>query len=287
MRAIRPLIFASIMLAAAGCARQPQVAGVTPASSTSRGLGATTPAAAQIARLLTPPSISPSSRLGFLARSRPPAVATAPTPLTPGAPASGPTPMPGPAVMAQDFAPGRASPMAVAPRAYVPAAYAPRMAPVMPAPDPTYRLGPGDKLRVTVFGQEGLSNAYIVDAAGNVALPLIGSVPAAGLSDRELSGAIAERLRDGYIREPHVAVQIEGYRPFFILGEVTAPGQYPYVPNMTAETAVAIAGGFTPRASHQRVLLTRGINGQPVRFAGPFAMPVRPGDTITVEERWF
>lgn len=155
------------------------------------------------------------------------------------------------------------------------------------AGDLPYTLDSGDKLRVTVFGQDGISNSYIVDAGGNVMLPLVGPVRARGLSSHALAAAITERLRAGFIREPHVAVEIESYRPFFILGEVTAPGQYPFVPNMTAETAVAIAGGFTPRALHGPVQISRTIEGQPTRTALPLTAAVRPGDTITVSERWF
>jgi protein involved in polysaccharide export with SLBB domain len=107
-----------------------------------------------------------------------------------------------------------------------------------------YTLDSGDRLRIVVFGQEGLTNSYAVDASGHIAMPLIGSVLARGATTDQLSRRIADKLRQGYIREPHVAVEIEAYRPFFILGEVTQPGQYPYVANMTVETAVAIAGGF-------------------------------------------
>ena len=127
-----------------------------------------------------------------------------------------------------------------------------RFAPVAvaapPPPEPPYSLDTGDKLRIVVFGQDGLTNSYFVDAAGNVTMPLIGAVTARGLTTQQLSRAVAAKLRGGFIREPHVAIEVEIYRPFFILGEVTQPGQYPYVPNMTVETAVAIAGGFTPRA---------------------------------------
>lgn len=153
--------------------------------------------------------------------------------------------------------------------------------------DVPYTLDTGDRLRITVFGQEGLTNSYSVDASGKVMLPLIGSVTARGHTDRQLATAITERLRQGFIREPHVAVDIELYRPFFILGEVAYPGQYPFVPNMTAETAVAIAGGFTPRASREIVQLGRLVDGQPFRGRTPLATPVRPGDTVMVEERWF
>ena len=120
--------------------------------------------------------------------------------------------------------------------------------PVVAQREPVYALDTGDKLRIVVFGQEGLSNSYFVDAAGQVTIPLIGAVTARGLTTQALARAVAAKLRAGFIREPHVAIEVETYRPFFILGEVTQPGQYPYVPNMTVETAVAIAGGFTPRA---------------------------------------
>jgi polysaccharide export outer membrane protein len=150
-----------------------------------------------------------------------------------------------------------------------------------------YTLDSGDRLRIVVFGQDGLTNSYVVSAGGNIDMPLIGQVSARGLTTDQLAGRLAEKLRDGYIREPHVAVEIEAYRPFFILGEVTAPGQYPYVANMTAETAVAIAGGFTARASRKNVTLNRNYYGRPMRMAVPLNFPMRPGDTINVQERWF
>ena len=153
--------------------------------------------------------------------------------------------------------------------------------------DGPYTLDSGDKLRVVVFGQDALSNNYIVDADGNVSLPLIGAVPARGLTTAQLSGAIASRLKQSFIRDPSVAVEIATYRPFFVLGEVTYPGQYPYVPDMTVESAIAIAGGFTPRASKDRVVVTRKLPSGPVRYAMPLQYPLRPGDTIAVSERWF
>ena len=153
--------------------------------------------------------------------------------------------------------------------------------------DAPYTLDSGDKLRVMVFGQDGLTNSYAVDAAGNITLPLIGAVTARGRTTATLSTAIADRLRQGYLREPHVAVEVEAYRPFFILGEVTYPGQYPYVANMTVETAVAIAGGFGPRAYRRTVDVSRPSEQGPVRFNAPVEATLRPGDTVVVAERWF
>lgn len=150
-----------------------------------------------------------------------------------------------------------------------------------------YTLDSGDKLRIVVFGQEGITNSYTVGVDGNVNLPLVGSVPARGYTTQRLSQMIAERLKQGYVREPHVSVEVEAYRPFFILGEVTTPGQYPYVANMTAETAVAIAGGFAARADKRTVEVTRNAPGQQFKGNVPLNYPLRPGDTILVKERWF
>jgi len=169
--------------------------------------------------------------------------------------------------------------------AYVPAPVAYGYA-AYPAEQP-YLLDSGDKLRITVFGQEGLTNSYLVDAAGNVTLSLIGPVQARGLTTAQLAQSIGERLRAGYIRNPHISVEIDTYRPFFILGEVTAPGQYPFVANMTVETAVAIAGGYSPRALKTGGQVTRTYAGQTSRFNVPPNFQVRPGDTITIGERWF
>ncbi|MGF6433810.1 MULTISPECIES: polysaccharide biosynthesis/export family protein [Bradyrhizobium] len=167
-------------------------------------------------------------------------------------------------------------------------AYAAPVAYAEPAPTREgYNLGPGDKLRVVVYGQEGLTNAYAIDAAGAITMPLIGSVPARGRTSAGLAAEITARLRNGFIREPSVAVEIEAYRPFFILGEVQAPGQYPYVPNMTVESAVAIAGGFSPRARRDEVTLTHTDASGAGRFVAPLGTPIGPGDTVFVGERWF
>jgi polysaccharide export outer membrane protein len=156
-----------------------------------------------------------------------------------------------------------------------------------PIGDRPYTLDAGDRLRVVVFGQDGITNTYAVDASGKVNLPLIGTVSARGLTNQQLAAAIASRLKQGYVREPHVSVEVETYRPFFILGEVTTPGQYPYVANLTAEMAVAIAGGFAPRAYKRTVDLTRRTGGQQLHAEVPLDYPVQPGDTILVKERWF
>jgi polysaccharide biosynthesis/export protein len=153
--------------------------------------------------------------------------------------------------------------------------------------DAAYRLDAGDRLRVVVYGQEGLTNTYAIDAGGSITMPLIGQVPARGRSPASLAAEISAKLRHGYIREPSVAVEIEAYRPFFILGDVAAPGQYPYVPNMSVESAVAIAGGFSPRAKRDHVTLTHTDSSGSTRVIVPLGTSLSPGDTILVSERWF
>jgi len=162
-----------------------------------------------------------------------------------------------------------------------PLSYAPQL------PNKPYTLDSGDRLRVVVFGQDGLSNSYVVDASGYIDMPLIGPVLARGASTDELTSRIAGKLRQGYVNDPHVAVEVEAYRPFFILGEVAQPGQYPYVADMTVETAVAIAGGFGPRAFRRTVKVTRVVHGEQVSMTVPTSFPLRPGDTVNVQERWF
>src|SRR5216684_1469204 len=177
---------------------------------------------------------------------------------------------------------------AASPRPVVYAAPAP-VAYAAPAPvryDAAYHLDAGDKLRVVVYGQEGLTNTYAIDAGGAITMPLIGPVPARGRTPAGLAAEIAAKLRRGFIRDPSVAVEIEAYRPFFILGEVAAPGQYPYVPNMSVESAVAIAGGFSPRARRDRVTLTHTDGSGPMRIVVPLGTALSPGDTVFVGERW-
>ena len=150
-----------------------------------------------------------------------------------------------------------------------------------------YVLATGDKLRVIVFGQDSLSNIYQVDASGRIAMPLVGAVQVAGLGTGAAAQAIEGKLRGGFIREPKVTVEVDTYRPFFILGEVTTSGQFPYVNGATVQTAVAIAGGFTPRAQRHYAELTRRTVRGIVVGDVPITYPIRPGDTIVIKERWF
>ena len=179
-----------------------------------------------------------------------------------------------------------ASPQSVPPPvvAAAPVAY---VEPARERHDAPYHLDAGDKLRVVVYGQEGLTNTYAVSAGGSITMPLIGWVPARGRTTAGLAAEIAAKLRAGFIREPSVAVEIETYRPFFILGEVAAPGQYPYVPNMTVESAVAIAGGYSPRARRDSVTVTHTDASGTARYVVPPGSSISPGDTVLVGERWF
>ena len=144
-----------------------------------------------------------------------------------------------------------------------------------------------DRLRIIVFGQDSLSNSYSVDASGQISMPLIGLVPVNGMTTEQIQRAVESRLRSGFLREPRVSCEVEAYRPFFILGEVTNAGQYPYVNGMTVQTAVAIAGGYTPRAAQSWARMTRIIEGRQVIGDVDMSYPVQPGDTIQIRERFF
>ncbi|HPG02021.1 MAG: polysaccharide export protein [Hyphomicrobiales bacterium] len=150
-----------------------------------------------------------------------------------------------------------------------------------------YAVGSGDRLRIIVFGQDSLSNSYSVDASGQISMPLIGLVPVNGMTTEQIQRAVESRLRSGFLREPRVSCEVEAYRPFFILGEVTNAGQYPYVNGMTVQTAVAIAGGYTPRAAQSWARMTRVIDGRQVIGDVDMTYPVQPGDTIQIRERFF
>ncbi|MGA0531067.1 polysaccharide biosynthesis/export family protein [Hansschlegelia sp. KR7-227] len=153
--------------------------------------------------------------------------------------------------------------------------------------DEPYVLASGDRLRVNVFGQPNLSNSYAVEPDGSISMPLVGRLKVSGSTSDQVRTTLETRLKSGYLRDPNVSVEIESYRPFFILGEVTNAGQYPYVAGMTAQNAVAIASGFSPRAVRSRVELTRRNGDRVFKAEVPLTYPIRPGDTITVEERWF
>lgn len=151
-----------------------------------------------------------------------------------------------------------------------------------------YRLGAGDRVRVTVFNEPSLTGEYNLTPAGGLAFPLIGMVPAGGRTIQDLAGDLTTRLAEGYVNDPRVSVEVMAYRPFYILGEVNKPGEYPYANGITLEQAVARAGGFTYRANERTVFLRRqsveGERAVPLRGA---QVAVLPGDTIRVGERYF
>lgn len=150
-----------------------------------------------------------------------------------------------------------------------------------------YALDSGDRLRVTVFGQQNLSRIYPVDGGGYISMPLIGAVKVRGMTTFQAEERIANTLKQKYVKDPKVTVEVAANRPFFILGEVRNAGQFPYVAGMTAQTAIAIAGGFTPRAKKKRIQLVRYVNGASYTRTVPINVKILPGDTITVQERFF
>lgn len=160
-------------------------------------------------------------------------------------------------------------------------------APAMPSVADAYRLGSGDRVRLSVYNDDTLSGEYEVDGSGNLALKLIGSVPAQGRTLPELTSAIEARLRDGYMRNPSVAVEVLNYRPFYVLGEVKDPGKYAFVSGMTVLNAVALAGGYTYRGKQDRVMIIRATDPAKKEVSAVPSDPVMPGDIIRVRERVF
>lgn len=150
-----------------------------------------------------------------------------------------------------------------------------------------YVLDAGDRLRISVFEQESLTNTYSVDQSGYIAFPLIGPVGARGHTLQQIEGEIAAKLRNGYLRNPDVTAEVDRYRPVFIMGEVGAAGQYSFVPGMTVQKAIASAGGFTPRAQQHDVDITRQINGEVMTGRVRTSDPILPGDVLYVRERFF
>lgn len=149
----------------------------------------------------------------------------------------------------------------------------------------SYGLGPGDEVRVTVFNQPDMSGQFLIGADGMIALPLVGNIKAQGVSVRELETRIQDALRPDFLKNPAVNVEVLNYRPFYILGEVYKPGSFPYVSGMRVVNAVALAGGYTARASKEGIFIERA--GSKERIKANSQTLVLPGDVIHVQERFF
>ena len=155
------------------------------------------------------------------------------------------------------------------------------------ATDAQYRLSVGDKLHILVFGQDDVSGEFQIDGAGNITMPLLGQVHAASRTLTQLQANITTALDRDYIVNPKVSIEVLNYRPFYILGQVASPGSYPYVSGMDVRQAVAIAGGFTPRARTSTVTVIRQSAQGTNKIEATPDVPVFPGDTIEVQRRLF
>lgn len=154
--------------------------------------------------------------------------------------------------------------------------------------DDSYRLGSGDRVRITVYGQPELTGEYAVDGSGQMSYPLVGQIRAGGLTAHELEKALIGKLSPNYLKNPSISVEVLTYRPFYIVGEVRTPGSYPFVSGMTVLNAVALAGGFTYRARENSFYVTRtGEDGSKNKITAGAEATILPGDIITVRERYF
>ena len=149
-----------------------------------------------------------------------------------------------------------------------------------------YTLGSGDRLKITVFGEDDLSGEFQVDGSGYISFPLIGEIRVSGLSLRDLEGELVEMLQEGYLIDPRVSLEVMNYRPFYILGEVNNPGQYEYVSGINLYNAVAMAGGYTHRARRNRAEITR-TNPDTIIENADHSTVILPGDIINIRERFF
>lgn len=150
-----------------------------------------------------------------------------------------------------------------------------------------YRLGIGDKLRLIVFNEQSLSGEFQVSPDGKLSVPLIGPVDAIGKAPATLANEIQARFADGYLRDPKISIEVLTYRPYFILGEVKKPGQYPYASGMTVMNAIATAEGYTPRSDRNFVFLRRSGDDHEQRYRLTPDLRIRPGDTVRLGERFF
>jgi len=150
-----------------------------------------------------------------------------------------------------------------------------------------YPLGAGDKLYIQVFGEEELSLEVLLSDAGTISYPFLGELQAKGLTTGKLSQAITEGLSDGYLVSPSVSVTVLEYRQFFIYGQVAKPGGYPYQPGLTLQKAVALAEGFTERASSNKFFLVREGHTDKNAISANLQTAILPGDIVTIEESFF
>jgi len=156
-----------------------------------------------------------------------------------------------------------------------------------PSTDESYVLGGGDKIRLSVFGETDLGGEFEIDGSGVVRLPLIGQVKAAGMTVHQFEDKLISMFEDGYLKDPRVSVEVINYRPFYIIGEVNKPGQYPYVSDMNALNAVALAGGYTAKADKSEIYIQRtGVNGEK-DYPSNETTKIRPGDVVRIPERFF
>lgn len=150
-----------------------------------------------------------------------------------------------------------------------------------------YRLGSGDKIRVIVFGEQDLSGEFVVGDSGNIDLPLVGAIKARGATVFEFQERVVSQLRNGYLNDPKVSVEVLNYRPFFITGEVKSGGEYPYKASLTIQDAVGVAGGYTYRAETGYAFLRRAGEDREIKVALSSRVSIAPGDSIRIPERFF
>lgn len=190
--------------------------------------------------------------------------------------------LPGPILHAE--VPGRGT-VGTAPAANIPSAVPASTTAIVA--DDNYRLGAGDKMKITVYDEPDLTGEFLVGGSGEVQFPLIGQIQAAGLTIHQFVGALTATLAAKYLRDPKVSIEIENYRPFYIIGEVNKPGEYPFESGLNVLNAVALAGGYTYRADHSDVYVRRYGSSEEKAEGFTADTKIYPGDVVRIPERIF
>ena len=150
-----------------------------------------------------------------------------------------------------------------------------------------YQLGSGDRIKISVFGQDDLSMEVRLPDVGTINYPFLGEIKLVGLTADEVEKKIYDGLLGDYLVNPSVSVAIVEYRPFFIDGEVKRPGGYPYQPGLSVNKAAALAGGYTERAARDKITIIREKDGRTNEFTVTVSDMIQPGDIITINQRFF
>ncbi|MGF1760314.1 polysaccharide export protein [Photobacterium sagamiensis] len=151
----------------------------------------------------------------------------------------------------------------------------------------TYKLDAGDRIQIQVYGEEELSiQELLLSSSGTFDYPYIGQISAKGKTPEQLKKVIYNGLLGDYLIAPKVRVNIVTFRQIYVNGEVKLPGGYEYKPGLTVDKAIALAGGFTDRASRNAISINPANGGREQKKVN-LKHAVAPGDIIVIDQSFF